>query len=43
MTVLAKLVTVYTNDNKKVVSSFLYMFLLFKPRRLLFKCEVTSL
>ena len=29
MTVLAKLVTVYTNDIKLLMSSFLYMFLLF--------------
>ena len=50
MTVLAKLVTVYTNDiykkkkkKKMLMSSFLYMFFLFKPYRLLSKCEVKSL
>ena len=42
MTVLAKLVTVYTSDKKMLMSSFLYMFFLFKPCRILFKCEVKS-
>ena len=46
MTGLIKLVTVYTNDKKLLMSSFLYFFFLFianKPCRLLFKCEVKSL
>ena len=46
MIVLAKLVTVYDNDKKMLMSSFLYILFLFitnKPCRLLFKYEVKSL